>query len=153
MSDVVIRPMRREDLPRVMEIERASYTAPWPEASFRGLLSRTDASIHIAENEGRIVGYAACWAVMEQGELGNIAVAPGQRGRGIAKRLMDAVIEDMRERGVRELFLEVRVTNDVARHLYERYGFEEIGCRPDYYTAPVEDAIVMRKRLEPRDDD
>ena len=153
MSDVAIRPVRPEDLPRIMEIERASYTAPWPEASFRGLLRRPDASIHIAELDGRIVGYAACWAVYDQGELGNIAVAPEYRGRGIAKRLMDAVIEDMRERGVRELFLEVRVTNEVARHLYERYGFEEIGCRPDYYTAPVEDAIVMRKRLDARGDD
>lgn len=151
MSDVAIRPVRPEDLPRIMEIERASYTAPWPEASFRGLLRRPDASILIAELDGQIVGYAACWAVYEQGELGNIAVAPEYRGRGIAKRLMDAVIEDMRERGVRELFLEVRVTNEVARRLYERYGFEEIGWRPDYYTAPVEDAIVMRKRLEPRD--
>jgi len=153
VSDVAIRPMRPEDLPRIMEIERASYTAPWPEASFRGLLGRADASVHVAEIDGRIVGYAACWAVLEQGELGNIAVAPEHRGRGISKTLMDAVIDDMRARGVRELFLEVRVTNDVARNLYERYGFEEIGCRPDYYTAPVEDAIVMRKRLDARGDD
>ncbi|HEX6940320.1 MAG TPA: ribosomal protein S18-alanine N-acetyltransferase [Longimicrobiales bacterium] len=140
--------MRREDLPRVMEIEHASYTVPWPETSFRGLLRRSDASVFVAEVDGAIAGYAASWAVLDQGELGNIAVAPEHRGRGIAKRLMDAVIEDMRERGVRELFLEVRVTNSVARHLYEQYGFEEVGCRADYYTGPVEDAIIMRKRIE-----
>lgn len=140
--------MRREDLPQVMEIENASYTAPWPEASFRGLLRRPDAAIFVAENEGEIVGYAASWAVLDQGELGNIAVAPGHRGQGVAKRLMDAVIEEMRERGVHELYLEVRVTNTVAQHLYEQYGFVEIGCRPNYYTSPIEDAIVMRRRIE-----
>lgn len=147
MSGIGIRPMRREDLPRVMEIERGVYGAPWPEASFRGLLRRSDATLFVAERDGEVVGYAACWAVLDQGELGNIAVAPRHRRAGVAKRLMEAVIEDMRGRGVRELYLEVRVTNTPAQRLYERYGFQEVGCRPDYYTSPVEDAIVMRKPL------
>ena len=150
MSDVVIRPMRSLDLPAVMGIEHASYTSPWPESSFRGLLNRADSSLFVAELAGEVVGYAACWAVLEQGELGNIAVAPEHRRSGIARQLMDAVIEDMRRRGVRELYHAVRVTTTGAQRLYESYGFRDVGCRPDYYTSPVEDAIVMRKDLSDR---
>lgn len=139
--------MRTDDLPRVMSIERASYSSPWPEISFRGLLRRGDATLLVAEAEGRVVGYAACWAVLDQGELGNIAVDPAFRRRGIARSLLNAVLDDMRSRGVRSLFLEVRVTNTAAQRLYDEYGFHEVGHRPDYYTSPVEDALVMRKDL------
>lgn len=142
--------MRSLDLPAVMKIEHASYTSPWPETSFRGLLNRADSSLFVAEVGGEVVGHAACWAVLEQGELGNIAVAPEYRRRGIARRLMDAVIDDMIRRGVRQLYLEVRISNTGAQRLYESYGFRSVGCRPDYYTSPVEDAIVMRKDLPDR---
>ncbi len=151
MSDVFIRPMSSMDLPRVMQIEHASYTSPWPETSFRGLLNRSDSSLYVAESDNEVAGYAACWAVLEQGELGNIAVAPEHRRKGVARRLMDAVVEDMRGRGVRELYLEVRVTNTSAQRLYEAYGFKQVARRPGYYTNPVEDALVMCKRLDDRE--
>jgi len=152
MDHVTIRRMRSDDLPRIMEIETASYGAPWAESSFRALLRRADAALFVADSRGTVAGYAVCWAIADQGELGNIAVAPEWRRRGLARRLLTTVIETMRARGVRELYLEVRPSNDVARHLYETFGFVEVGWRPDYYTAPVEDAVVMRKLLEPTDD-
>lgn len=141
--------MREADLPQVMEIERASYSTPWPEASFRGLLRRSDAVLLVADVGPEVAGYAACWEVLDQGELGNIAVAPAWRGRGIGGRLIEAVFHCMRELGVREIFLEVRVSNTVAQNLYEKYGFVQVGWRRAYYTSPVEDALVMRKVLDP----
>jgi [ribosomal protein S18]-alanine N-acetyltransferase len=146
-NDLLIRRMRPSDLPRVMEIELVCFTMPWSEATFRGLLRRTDADLLIAEQGGDIAGYAAFWAVLDQGELGNVSVAPGWRRRGIGQKLVNAVLTRAADRGVREVFLEVRVSNVGAQKLYHRYGFEEVGRRRNYYLEPVEDALVMRREL------
>lgn len=149
MNDTpLIRPVRTEDLSQVMQIEYASYSTPWTEATFRELLRRSDAVVIGAEIDGRLVGYAAFWVVVDQGELGNIAVAPDRRGQGVGKKLLEAVIEEARGRAVRELFLEVRVSNDTAQRLYESHGFREVGRRKNYYSAPTEDALVMCKLMD-----
>jgi len=149
MEEVKVRRMEAHDLGRVMEIEQQSYTMPWTEATFRGLLRRMDADLLVAETEdGDLAGYAVSWAVLDQGELGNVAVAPEWRQRGIARRLLDAVIVRAAARLVKELFLEVRVSNSTARQLYLSYGFREVGRRRNYYLEPVEDALVMRKDLD-----
>ena len=146
-AEILIRRMRSADLPRVMEIELMCFTMPWSEATFRGLLRRNDADLLIAEHAGDIAGYAAFWAVLDQGELGNVSVAPGWRRRGIGQRLVNAVLARAADRGVREVFLEVRVSNLGAQKLYHRYGFEEVGRRRNYYLEPVEDALVMRREV------
>ncbi len=149
MEEVQVRSMETRDLGRVMEIEHQSYTMPWTESTFRGLLRRADADLFVAETEARtLAGYAVAWAVLDQGELGNVAVAPEWRHRGIAHRLLDAVIRRCLERRVKELFLEVRVSNSTARQLYLSYGFKDVGRRKNYYMEPVEDALVMRKDLD-----
>ncbi len=149
MEEVKVRRMEARDLDRVMEIERQSYTMPWTESTFRGLLRRADADLFVAETvEGDLAGYAVSWAVLDQGELGNVAVAPEWRHRGIAHCLLDAVILRAAERRVKELFLEVRVSNSTARQLYLSYGFRDVGRRRNYYMEPVEDALVMRKDLD-----
>jgi [ribosomal protein S18]-alanine N-acetyltransferase len=144
---VTIRPMRAGDLRRVVDIELAVFTMPWSETTYRALLSRRDADVLVAELGGDVVGYAAFWAVGEQGELGNLAVAGEWRGRGIASALMHAVFERARKRGVTELFLEVRVSNEHAQEIYTHHGFERVGRRAAYYSQPVEDAFVLRKEL------
>lgn len=146
--------MTEADLPRVLEIERASFTVPWTPATFRGLLDRQDAYLRVAERAGRagragdIVGYAAVWVVLDQAELGDIAVAEEWRGHGIGARLLASVFDLARERGVRELYLEVRVSNRGARRLYERHGFRVVRRRTGYYARPKEDALVLRKVIE-----
>ena len=149
-AQLTVRRMRDADLPRVMELEAACFSTPWSEPTFRGLLRRADCDLFAAEAEGELVGYAVFWSVLDQGELGNLAIAAGWRRRGIGTLLLEAVAARAREREVREMFLEVRQSNSAARELYERYGFEEVGRRRNYYSAPVEDALVLRKRLTER---
>jgi [ribosomal protein S18]-alanine N-acetyltransferase len=167
--EIRVRPMAAADLDRVLAIERASFTMPWTLDTFRGLLRRSDADLFVAEMaEGQIVAgdiaagkttagetagrqvvaYAAVWTVVDQAELGDIAVAAEWRGRGIAKQLMDTVLEHVGRRGVREIFLEVRPSNHEARRLYERYGFVPIGRRKGYYSRPREDALVLRRPVK-----
>lgn len=146
---VSIRPMTASDLPRVIEIERASFTVPWTPATFRGLLHRSDAHLRVAESDGGIVGYAAVWIVLDQAELGDIAVVESRRGKGIGATLLSAMIDLSRDHGVRELYLEVRVSNTGAQRLYQRHGFKQVGRRTGYYARPKEDALVFRKFLIP----
>src|SRR5690606_35937840 len=146
---VRLRDMTTGDIPRVVAIERASYTMPWSEATFRGLLRRRDAEMVTAEVDGEVVGYAAFWCVVDQGELGNVAVTAEWRGAGIGARLVDDVLRRAARRGVREVFLEVRPSNTVARRLYEHLGFRPVGRRRDYYQRPLEDAIVLRRAVDP----
>ncbi len=147
-SPLIIRPMHSVDLRDVMRIERLSYTMPWSEATFQGLLRRSDADMFVAQAGPELVGYAAFWAVIDQGELGNLAVTPDWRHKKIASGLLARVVERAVEREVREMFLEVRISNTVARGLYTKYGFREVGRRKNYYLEPLEDALVMQKTIE-----
>ena len=148
-EDVQLRDMTVTDLPIVVEIERASYTVPWSEATFRGLLRRRDADLVVAVAGEQVIGYACFWCVLDQGELGNVAVTKGWRGRGLGARLLTEMIGRAASRGVREVFLEVRPSNIVARRLYERFGFVPVGRRRNYYQEPAEDALVLRRPVLP----
>ncbi len=145
--DLVIRSMSDDDLDEVGRIERASYTMPWADETFRGLLRRADAEALVAERAGEVVAYAVFWWVADQAELGNVAVTAVARGQGIGAALVHTVLVRARRRGAREVFLEVRPSNPTAQRLYERLGFVQVGRRRHYYVRPTEDAIVMRRAL------
>ena len=146
--DVVIRTMTGADLPVVFDIELSSYSMPWGDETFRGLLRRRDAEALVAERYDEVIGYAIYWWVADQAELGNVAVSANARGQGIGAALVNAVVTRASRRGIRELFLEVRPSNLVAQRLYERLGFATVGRRRNYYARPTEDALVMRRALE-----
>lgn len=147
-APITLRDMLPADLPTIVAIEREAYSVPWSETTFRGLLRRRDAEMIAAESNGRVVGYAVFWCVLDQGELGNVAVAAEARGTRIGARLLEEVLRRASRRGVREVFLEVRPTNLVARRLYEQYGFSAVGRRRNYYQEPVEDALVLRRPVD-----
>ncbi|UCC72413.1 MAG: ribosomal protein S18-alanine N-acetyltransferase [Gemmatimonadota bacterium] len=146
-----VRPMVEADLDSVMEIECVSFSTPWSRGSFRNLLGRDDATLWVAAIDGSVVGYAVVWYVLREAELGNLAVAPGWRRRGLGRRLLDWAVEQARERGTERIYLEVRVSNRSAQELYARRGFVPVGLRRRYYRSPVEDARVMCRALTPEE--
>ncbi|HSG81433.1 MAG TPA: ribosomal protein S18-alanine N-acetyltransferase [Gemmatimonadota bacterium] len=141
--------MKAADLDRVMEIEHASFTTPWSRGAFRSLMGRRDADLWVAEFGGSLAGYAVIWYIGYEGELGNLAVAPEWRRRGIGHFLLDWTLDCARKNGVEKVFLEVRVSNREAQQLYERRGFVMAGVRRRYYREPVEDALVLSINLTP----
>lgn len=136
--------MLERDVDRVVELEASAFGSPWDAETFRRLLGRAGAELLVVEVKGEIVAYAVLWCILDQGELANIAVDEGWRRRGIGTRLLDQVLVRARQRGVEDLFLEVRQSNMVARDLYMRHGFVSIGMRRNYYDSPREDACVLR---------
>jgi ribosomal-protein-alanine N-acetyltransferase len=141
----VLRPMREADLRQVLHIERRSFTIPWSEATFRGLLRRQSAALIVAERAGKVVGYAVLWFAADEAELGDMAVLPEARRRGLGRWLLDAALAEAARRGAERVYLEVRASNAAARSLYEGAGFETAGVRPGYYSEPEEDAILMTR--------
>lgn len=140
--------MRAADLARVLEIETASFATPWSSRTFLNLLRRPNAALFAAEDvPGSVLGYAVVWFAGPEAELGDLAVAPESRRRGVGSALVGAVLAEAVERDATELYLEVRESNDGARRLYESHGFEVVNRRPRYYSDPVEDALVMRYTL------
>lgn len=139
-----LRPMTGSDLADVLAIERASFSTPWSARTFKNLMRRANARLWVAESpRAEVLGYAVAWFARLEAELGDLAVTPEVRRRGIGRALLGAVLDDARSCGIQLVFLEVRESNSAARRLYEAAGFETVGRRPGYYAHPVEDAIVM----------
>ncbi|TFG66728.1 MAG: ribosomal-protein-alanine N-acetyltransferase [Gemmatimonadales bacterium] len=155
MSDVptnrpgpVLRVMRESDLRDVLHIERRSFSIPWQESTFRGLMRRASASLLVAEEGGVVVGFAVMWFAADEAELGDLSVHPEARRRGLGGWILKGAMREAGRRGAAQVFLEVREANTDARRLYEKAGFVNVGVRPSYYTEPVEDAILMRCSLD-----
>jgi ribosomal-protein-alanine N-acetyltransferase len=92
---------------------------------------------------GRVVGFAIASLVPPQAELETIVVSASEQRRGIGKRLMEAMVEELAAAAVSEALLEVRVSNERAVGFYGSLGWRETGRRPRYYVEPVEDAVLM----------
>lgn len=138
------------DLDAVWEIERAVFGR---EAWSRDAMGEEIVGPHrhyvVLVDDDAVRGYAGLLTVGVEGDVQTIAVEPGARGSGHGRRLMDELLGEAERRGAREVFLEVRADNPVARGLYETLGFEEIGVRPRYYQPDDVDAIVMRRTRHP----
>jgi len=130
----------------VHAIEQAVFADPWSTQDFRDCVM-SDALFLVAEGNGAdaIAGYVVALDAADEGEILNLAVAPAGRRNGLGRALVEGVLEALAERGVRQVYLEVRESNAPARALYAAHGFREVGRRKQYYRRPVEDAIVLRR--------
>lgn len=140
-----VRRMKKEDAVRVAEIEKGIFSVPWSEKSFIDACTTPDNIYLVAEEDGEIAGYCGLWTVLGEGNITNMAVAEEYRQCGVGRMLMEAVEEAGRKKSVDIFFLEVRESNEAARHLYERMGYHNIGVRKRFYERPVENAVVMSK--------
>jgi ribosomal-protein-alanine N-acetyltransferase len=148
VTGVEVRPATAADLPAVWAIETAAFADPWSREAFQALLGMPQVAWTVATtSDGTVVGYCILLLAGVEGDVANIATAPGWRGRGVAHQLLAEACRTARRRGGEALFLEVREGNAPARALYARHGFQPVGRRRAYYRDPVEDALVLRRSL------
>ena len=146
MSAVEVRPMRWWDIPAVHAIETSIFmTDPWSVEQFWSELSQPTRRYFVAEIDGAIVGYAGSFVLTPEADVQTMGVAADQRGRGIGALLLTTLIEQAIQAQATQLILEVRSDNGAAIAMYQRFGFERISSRPNYY-APDVDALIMRLR-------
>ena len=142
---MIVRKATLSDIPAVAALERAEF----PDGADEGMLTRlwkTDGGVILAAGErDALLGYVWARFVLDEGEIGNIAVAPERRRCGVGAALLGALFAESERRGAAVLRLEVRESNLAARRLYEKNGFEIVGKRKNYYEKPAEDAILMSK--------
>lgn len=142
---VVIRRAGDGDVQAMAAIEQAVFSDPWPASAFDGLLQQAHAHVHVAVDAlDCVCGYCILLIGADEAEIANIAVAPAHQRRGVAAQLLDSALRFARANGVTAIFLEVRLSNEPARCLYESRGFAPVGRRRAYYRDPLEDALVLR---------
>jgi ribosomal-protein-alanine N-acetyltransferase len=147
MEDIAIEHLGKEHIPQAIEIERASFSAPWSMNSFMSELHNPHGVSLVALSGAIVAGYVLATCILDEGHILNIAVREAYRRRGVAGRLLQRVLDGLRRRGCRQVFLEVRASNTAAITLYEKAGFREIGRRRLYYIQPFEDAVLMMLSL------
>jgi ribosomal-protein-alanine N-acetyltransferase len=150
---VAIRPAALGDLEAILAVERASFPVPWSRDAIAAELHEDHRRMPlVAADDGTIVGFALVWVIADELHLVNLAVLPDHRRRGIAQRLLDAVLDSEPGRRAAIMTLEVRVGNEAAIAFYRRNGFVDVAFRPRYYPDTHEDALVMLKQLRPPDE-
>lgn len=144
-SDAIrVEAMLRSDLERVLEIEEACYPRPWSRSLFLSELAMPATRAYFVARVGeQIVGFGGMMMAGDECHVTNISVDPVWQGRHVARHILLALLDEAITRKASAVTLEVRVSNERGRRLYERFGFEVVGVRKNYYVESREDALVM----------
>ena len=156
---------KEDHLPAVLRIENASIKPPWTEGALLGEVGRDDGlfalaiadgvfiedGVSIADgptaDDGGVLGFCIVRCAADEAELYQIAVCEGYRRHGVADSLMNAAKQFCRQNRIGSVYLEVRRSNEAAIRLYRKHGFKNQGRRKNYYSSPVEDAVLMSLAL------
>lgn len=147
MSELTIVPATEDDLDAIDAIEQHSFKSPWSRETFKAELLREWARVDVVRLDGRVIAFCNYWLVTTELHILAIATHPDHRGRGIARDLLDHVLDVARATGCSLATLEVRRSNVPAIALYERAGFKTVHIRARYYQDDDEDALVMLRGL------
>ena len=140
-----IVPMNEHHVPQIALLERECFADPWSQQSIASEL-HNPLSLWLVAQEGQtLLGYVGSQTCLDETDMMNIAVSPASRRQGVARALIEALVSALRERGSKQLTLEVRASNGPAIQLYESLGFLQVGLRKNYYRNPKEDALILRK--------
>jgi [ribosomal protein S18]-alanine N-acetyltransferase len=144
MTPVVTLLDSSADLDALLEIDAESFLRPWTRAMYEAELRNPAVTrIFLIRTGDHVAGYCATWFLPGELHINNLAIRSAWRRQGLASTLLIWVLNAAREAGCNRATLEVRRSNDAARHLYEGLGFHLAGVRPNYYTDPVEDALIL----------
>jgi len=140
----IIRKMTEADVPVVAELDKISFSLPWPERSFLFEVTTNPASrCWVAEVDGQVVGMIVAWLFVDEVHIATIATHPDFRRQGIAQKLLIHTLRYTSDEGAVSSFLEVRESNLAAQEMYRKFGYEMTGRRKRYYKDNDEDTILM----------
>lgn len=146
---MMITQITEHDLERLFEIEQSAHLVPWSMGILKNTQGDRYLNLKLIDQE-QIVAFVICQYILDEGTLLNIAVDPSFQGKGFGKQLLTQLIQQLTEKGISTLWLEVRESNIVAQTLYAQLGFNEVDRRKNYYPTPDgqrENAIVMARYL------
>ena len=146
--------MTRYDLPWVLEIENNVAASPWGENIFTDCLDNNQYRGVVIRVSEQNIGFAMLSVVLDELHLLNIAISTSWQGKGYGRKLLHYIIEQAKLSNLKQIFLEVRLSNKTAQSLYLSKGFNEIDCRKNYYPAAKnqtgherEDALIYALQI------
>ena len=142
-SEIIIRRMTMADVDGVAAVEAATFPTPWSRDAFASEMNNVAARYLVAEKDGRVIGFAGAWIILDESHITNIAVYKEERGKGIGRKLTEGLMQYLSNLGAAYATLEVRKSNEVAQNLYKSLGFIKLGVRKRYYEDNGEDALIM----------
>lgn len=145
---IQIREMLPRDVDEVFEIEKNCFSRPWTKQALEEILSDEKAYYLVAYDPDTdcVCGYVGAYLVLDEADINQVAVALSYRRKQIATKLLQDFMQNLSEKGIVAITLEVRKSNVAAISLYEKMGFITEGIRKNFYEAPTEDACIMWKR-------
>ncbi len=146
INNIVIRDMIRADISNIAKMEKNIFSDAWPKSAFSQHFNESDFGAEVALCDDKIIGYS-CFHIDIETHLTNIAVLPEYRRKSVAKRLLESILLRATKNGCGYVILEVRFSNTDARAFYDKNDFVLLYQRPDYYSDPKEDAMVMVRYL------
>ena len=142
-----IRQAAESDIPRILEIENEAISPPWSHGALLSEIFSEKSFFALAVENGDVLGFVILRCSDEEAQLLQIAVCGQNRRRGIANMLMTAALDHVAKNSPMKFFLEVRESNIAAIRLYKQHKLATIAVRKDYYTHPIENAIVMMREI------
>ena len=141
-----IREMAAADTGQAAQIEKQIITPPWTQADYLDALAKDSYLLLAAEDEtGKLAGYCVASMAMDEAEIIDVGVSPDRQGCGAGSLLVGEMLRRLHSAGITAVFLEVREHNGAAIRVYEKHGFKAVGRRKDFYSDPIEDAIIMKE--------
>ena len=155
-ENTTVFPGRAEDVPAILEIQKACGLSAWTEGGYLAEVGRADSILLVSGiKDADVVGFIVGRILPTFGsdleresEIYNIGALPDFRSRGIGSGLITRFIELCEARYVSRVWLEVRASNSIAKSFYRKHGFIHESTRTAFYANPVEDADVMYKPLD-----
>lgn len=147
---LIIREANYDDIEAIYQIESESFGNPWSKTLLANEIQSDSSLVLCAVIEDTIVGFGSLMEVYDEIHITNLAVASDHRGKGIGRRLLSELINAKGLEQMKDVILEVRISNTSAIALYSSFGFEPLGIRKKYYEDEKEDALVMRYALTDR---
>ena len=144
--NLIVRSADLSDIRRIMDLEEGSIVHPWCSKDIESLITDQNKKCLVVDVDGEVVCYAGAETVLDECNIGNIVTAREHRGKGYATEILTILLNNLKNRGIVKVFLEVENDNTPAISLYEKFGFTRYGYRRDYY-GQGKDAILMTKEL------
>ena len=140
---ITIDKMTQSDISDILKLEQECFSVPWSEQSFLYALADDNALFLVAKMGDEVIGYIGSQEVVGEVYIDNICTSPKYRKMGVASALLSEIISYSKHCDMSLVTLEVRASNIPAISLYEKFGFKKVGLRKNYYTKPIEDALIM----------
>lgn len=141
-----IRKIQESDVEQISILEKDNFSIPWSKNAFLEILKNNEMLFLVAEENDIIIGNCGVRNIVGEGEITNVVIKKDFRNQGLGLIMLEELLIQGRKIGIESFTLEVREGNKAAIHVYEKLGFLIEGIRKNFYSKPVENAVIMWKR-------